>query len=136
MSVTTRYQVSQGKRPQIVFNQLPPVQTRQKRKEKEPIFDQSPRSQSKTYFDPKSHFSDLSTPLAPSHSGMDMSYTVTRREREAMDQNLDDIYEQHRNNMIFGNSSHDDQPGSPLINTRYLDAHQRDERYKRRAHQE
>lgn len=88
----TRYQVNQGKWPEVVFDQLPLVQTHQKRKGKKPIFDQSPRSTLEAWFDPKSNPSELSTSLAPSQSDMDMSYTMTRKEREAMDQNLDDIF--------------------------------------------
>src|SRR5271156_1478593 len=92
MPVTTRYQVNQGKRPQVVFNQLPLVQTRQRHKEKGPIFDQSPRNTSEIWFDSKSHLSELGVPLASSHSSMDMSYTMTWREKEARDKRYDDMF--------------------------------------------
>lgn len=56
---------------------------------------------------------------------------MNRKEREAMDQNLDDILQRHRDNMLFGD---DNQLESPPINTKYLDAHQRAKRYTRQAH--
>ena len=78
MLVTTRYQVDQGKWPQVVFNQLPLVQTRQRRKGKEPVFDQSPRNNSEVWFDPKSNLSELSTHLASCFLDMEMIYMMTR----------------------------------------------------------
>ena len=60
---------------------------------KEPIFHQLPKNNSKVWFDPKSNISDLSTPLAPSHLDMDMSYTMNQQEREGIDECLDNIFE-------------------------------------------
>ena len=44
MLVTTRYQVDQGKQPQIFFKQLPLVQTHQRHKEQEYVFVQLPKN--------------------------------------------------------------------------------------------
>ena len=75
MSVTTRYQVDQGNKPQVVFKQLPLVQTHQRCKGKEPIFVQSPKNILEALFDPSSDLIELSTPLASPHSDMDMDFT-------------------------------------------------------------
>ena len=64
MLVTTRYQVDQGKQPQVVFKQLPLVQTRRRRKGKEPMSIQSPKSIPKVLCDPSGDLIELSTPLA------------------------------------------------------------------------
>jgi hypothetical protein len=61
---------------------------------------------------------------------MDMSHTMTRKEREAMDKCYEDLYARNGHAISFSGSSNNSRPTSPLIPTRYLDAHQRDERDK------
>lgn len=53
-----------------------------------------------------------------------------------MDECLDNIFEKDQDTILFGSSSLENQPVSPLISTRYMDAHQRDERDKRQAYEE
>ena len=67
MPVTTRYQVGQWKRPQVIFKQLPLVQTCQRHKGKEPVFVQSPENILEALFDPSGDLIELSTPLASPH---------------------------------------------------------------------
>ena len=76
MLVTTRYQVDQGKQPQVFFKQLPLVQTCRRRKRKKPMSIQSPENISEALFDPGSDLIELSTPLASPHSDMDMNFTM------------------------------------------------------------
>ena len=75
MLVTTRYQVDQGKQPQVVFKQLPLVQTRRRHKGKEHVSIQSPESILEVLCDPSGDLIELSTPIASPHSDMDMSFT-------------------------------------------------------------
>ena len=62
MSVTRRYQVDQGKWPQVIFKQLPLLQAHQRHKGKEPMFVQLPKNILEALFDPSSDLIDLSTP--------------------------------------------------------------------------
>ena len=122
MLVTTRYQVDQGKQSPIVFKQLPLVQTRQRHKGKEPVFFQSPENIPEALFDPSSDLIELSTPLASPHLDMDMSFTRAPHKKEKSGEYYVDL--------LSGGPTRESRPTSLLMEDRYLDAHQRDERSK------
>ena len=127
MLLTTRYQVDQGKRPQVIFKQLPLVQTCQRCKGKEPLFFQSPKNIPKAFFDPSSDLIELSTPLASPHSNMDMSFTRASHKKDWSGEYYD---------LLSVDPTHGSRPTSPLIEHRYLDAHQRVEKGKKYTYQE
>ena len=78
MLVTTRFQVSHGKQPQVNFDQLPLVPTCQKCKGKEPIFDQTPKGKMEIEFTPPSNLSKLNIPRPSSLFEKDMLFTRSK----------------------------------------------------------
>ena len=128
MPVTTRYQVDQGKKPQVAFKQLPLVQTHRRHKGKEPVSIQSPESIPKVLCDPSGDLIELSTPLGSPHSSMDMSFTrAPCKNNQSSEYNVD---------LLSGDPTRGSRPTSPLMEDRYLDAHQRDEKSKHYSYQE
>ena len=79
-------------------------------------------------FDPSGDFIELSTPLASPHSDMDMSFTRAPHKKNQSSEYYVDL--------LSGDPTHGSRPTSPLIEDRYLDAHQRAERSKHYAYQE
>ena len=122
MLVTTRYQVDQGKQPQVVFKKLPLVQTHRRHKGKEPVSIQSPESILEVLYDPSGDLIELRTPLASPHSAMDMSFTrAPYKKTQSSEYNVD---------LLSVDPTCGSRPTSPLIEDRYLDAHQGGERKK------
>ena len=128
MLVTKRYQVDQGKQPQVVFKQLPLVQTHRRRKGKKPVSIQSPKSIPEALFDPSGDVIELNTPLASPHSNMDMDFTVAPQKKNQSDEYYVDV--------LSGGPTHENRPTSPHIEERYLDSHQMAKKGKNYAYQE
>ena len=81
----TRFQVSHNEQPQVNFDQLHLVPTCQKHKGKEPIFDQSPKGETKIEFTPPIILSRFNMPRPSSLFEQDMLFTGNK------DKSMDDM---------------------------------------------